>query len=280
MTESRAWTFVIIGLLVPRALTAQHKTGPWPCSIENAVDRDTLDVTVSLRAMPARKTTADEGLTRLVSAAFRRRLDLPPSIGSAYFPITAAPYDKPHRGSLQPKDPFGVFDFVVMADGSTSLPRWLRSTGDSATDAAFTAAMRRLDRDDGSRLLANLGRPDTVRVEIIANDSVSLVVPLSKMRVPLVARDLPPRLIRAPSLHYPPDKRAAGVEGVVVLRYAINESGATIPESIEILSASDRAFIEPAAAMAASAVYRSGQVGRCHVKYTVEQQVNFTIGRT
>ncbi len=91
------------------------------------------------------------------------------------------------------------------------------------------------------------------------------------------AVDEPPVRLSGPPPYYPPLLKDAGVQGTVTLQFVIKPDGHADPNSIKVVSSTNRAFEDPAKNMILGSVFRPGRLHGKPVSVLVEQSVSFTL---
>lgn len=91
--------------------------------------------------------------------------------------------------------------------------------------------------------------------------------------------DEPPIRLSSPPLQYPPLLRDAGIEGSVVIEVVIGIDGHPEPESLRIVSSSNKAFERPARDVVLGSVFRPGRMRGQPVRVLVRQPIAFQIIR-
>ena len=91
--------------------------------------------------------------------------------------------------------------------------------------------------------------------------------------------DEPPIRLSSPPLNYPPLLRDAGIEGSVVYEVVIGTDGHPEPESLRLVSSSNKAFERPARDVILGSVFRPGRMRGQPVRVLVRQPIAFQIIR-
>jgi TonB family protein len=91
--------------------------------------------------------------------------------------------------------------------------------------------------------------------------------------------DEPPIRLSSPPLNYPPLLRDAGIEGSVVYEVVIGIDGHPEPESLRLISSSNKAFERPAREVILGSVFRPGRMRGQPVRVLVRQPIGFQIIR-
>ena len=91
--------------------------------------------------------------------------------------------------------------------------------------------------------------------------------------------DEPPIRLSHPNLYYPPLLRDAGIEGSVVFEVIIGVDGHPEPESLRVISSSNKAFERPARDLILGSVFRPGRMRGQPVRVLVRQPIAFQIIR-
>lgn len=91
--------------------------------------------------------------------------------------------------------------------------------------------------------------------------------------------DEPPIRLSSPNLYYPPLLRDAGIEGNVVFEVIIGVDGHPEPESLRVISSSNKAFERPARDVVLGSVFRPGRMRGQPVRVLVRQPIAFQILR-
>jgi len=91
--------------------------------------------------------------------------------------------------------------------------------------------------------------------------------------------DEPPIRLSSPPLNYPPLLRDAGIEGSVVYEVVIGIDGHPEPESLRLISSSNKAFERPARDLILGSVFRPGRMRGQPVRVLVRQPIGFQILR-
>ena len=89
--------------------------------------------------------------------------------------------------------------------------------------------------------------------------------------------DDPPQLISAGPQLYPPAMRAAQIPGVVAMQFVVDTLGRVEPNSMRVLSSTNKAFEEPTRQMLLKSLYKPGKVRGTPVRVLVQQKINFTL---
>ena len=90
--------------------------------------------------------------------------------------------------------------------------------------------------------------------------------------------DIPVTQTACPEPRYPPAMKTAGVQGNVALRYVVGADGRIERRSVVVISATNKAFEEPAIQTLMSCTYTPAKVGGSPVRQLMEQNIRFTIG--
>jgi TonB family protein len=91
--------------------------------------------------------------------------------------------------------------------------------------------------------------------------------------------DEPPIRLSSPNLYYPPLLRDAGIEGNVVFEVIIGVDGHPEPESLRVISSTNKAFERPARDVVLGSVFRPGRMRGQPVRVLVRQPITFQIIR-
>ncbi|HEX9632336.1 MAG TPA: energy transducer TonB [Gemmatimonadales bacterium] len=91
--------------------------------------------------------------------------------------------------------------------------------------------------------------------------------------------DEPPIRLSTPNLFYPPLLRDAGIEGNVVFEVIIGVDGHPEPESVRVISSTNKAFERPARDVILGSLYRPGRMRGQPVRVLVRQPITFQIIR-
>jgi outer membrane biosynthesis protein TonB len=91
--------------------------------------------------------------------------------------------------------------------------------------------------------------------------------------------DEPPILLSRGNLHYPPLLQDAGIEGSVVFEVIIGVDGHPEPESIRIITSTNKLFESPARNVVLGSVFRPGRMRGQPVRVLVRQPISFKIIR-
>ncbi len=89
--------------------------------------------------------------------------------------------------------------------------------------------------------------------------------------------DEPPERISSPPLEYPRMMQQAGVEGMVVLQGVVDTAGRIEPNSIEVVSSTNRAFEGPAKNLLRRSLFRPGRVRGQPVRVLIQLPIQFTL---
>jgi TonB family protein len=89
--------------------------------------------------------------------------------------------------------------------------------------------------------------------------------------------DEPPIRLSGPQLQYPPLLKDAGIEGQVVIEVVIGVDGHPEPETLRIVSSTNKAFEKPARDVLLGSVFRPGRMRGQAVRVLVRQPVVFAI---
>lgn len=90
--------------------------------------------------------------------------------------------------------------------------------------------------------------------------------------------DDPPTLISSGPQLFPPAMRAAGIAGKVTMRFIVDVTGHVEPSSLQVISSSHPAFVEPTKQMLLKSLFKPGKVHGEAVRVLVQQTINFAIG--
>lgn len=77
---------------------------------------------------------------------------------------------------------------------------------------------------------------------------------------------------------YPPAMQAAGIAGRVVLQFIVGKDGKVEPGSIQVISTSHPAFVEPAKEAVMKTTFKPGKSHGEPVRQLVQQAINFAAG--
>ena len=91
------------------------------------------------------------------------------------------------------------------------------------------------------------------------------------------AVDVRPERISGPFPRYPEMLRQAGIEGMVLLEFVIQQDGTVDSSSLHVLESTNRAFVGPARAVIEGSLYTPGEVDGGPVRVLVSQQIGFTL---
>jgi len=86
-----------------------------------------------------------------------------------------------------------------------------------------------------------------------------------------------PKRLSSPPVHYPDEQRRAAIPGRVIFRLVIDTTGRADSSSIEVLVASDTAFIPPARYAMLHSTFEPARLYDRKVRVRVRLPVNFTI---
>lgn len=89
--------------------------------------------------------------------------------------------------------------------------------------------------------------------------------------------DEPPERISSPPLEYPRMMQQAGVEGSVVLQGVVDTTGHIEPNSIVVISSTNRAFEGPAKTLLRRSLFRPGRVRGQAVRVLIQLPIQFTL---
>jgi len=89
--------------------------------------------------------------------------------------------------------------------------------------------------------------------------------------------DEPPERISSPPLEYPRMMQQAGVEGLVVLQGVVDTTGRVEPNSIEVVSSTNRAFEGPARQLLRRSLFRPGRVRGQAVRVLIQLPIQFNL---
>lgn len=91
--------------------------------------------------------------------------------------------------------------------------------------------------------------------------------------------DEPPIRLSTPNPYYPPLLRDAGIEGSATYEVVIGVDGHPEPESLRLISSTNKAFEKPARDVILGSVYRPGRMRGQPVRVLVRQPIAFQILR-
>jgi protein TonB len=89
--------------------------------------------------------------------------------------------------------------------------------------------------------------------------------------------DEPPERISSPPLEYPRMMQQAGVEGMVVLQGVVDTTGRVEPNSIDVVSSTNRAFEGPAKNLLRRSLFRPGRVRGQPVRVLIQLPIQFNL---
>ncbi len=91
------------------------------------------------------------------------------------------------------------------------------------------------------------------------------------------AVDEVPERISCPTLEYPRQLQAAGIQGSVLLRFVVDTMGQVEPSSAEVLSSTHEGFERPATTMIRGCGFRPVRVRAWAVRTRVQMPIKFTL---
>jgi len=92
-----------------------------------------------------------------------------------------------------------------------------------------------------------------------------------------VTVDEPPERLAGPLPRYPEVLRQAGIEGTVVLQFVVDTTGLVDESTIEVLQATNQAFVAPAVVVVTKSVFRPGRIRGRHVRVLVSLPIGFAL---
>ena len=236
-------------LAAPSIVAAQGKQ---PCVFDTAAHRDTGQITLYVRVHQVGDTTLNLAATRLIGALLRERWHPPATAGRMFYPYTtASPALEKARPSPSdihavPRD-YGRF-LVRLNNDSVVFVAVESTTGDSATDSSFVAALGPAAANTGGRNPVSdhrasraLLRADLFETTDGGNE------PIIRFAVPRIEYDQPVQQHvgrRGPL--YPVFERQSGIDGEATIRFVIDESGRVEAGSMYAIDATRQAFADAA----------------------------------
>ncbi len=91
------------------------------------------------------------------------------------------------------------------------------------------------------------------------------------------APDARPEVLFSPEVRYPPALWAAGIEGVVVVRFVVDTLGRADPSTIEVVQSTNVGFNRPAKDMVRGSRFRPGLIAGTPARIRSKLQVAFTL---
>jgi protein TonB len=89
--------------------------------------------------------------------------------------------------------------------------------------------------------------------------------------------DDPVQYLSGPEPKYPTGLKAAGVEGRVTLRFVVGTDGKVEPNTVQVLSSTNKAFEEPAITAIKASIFKPAKIRGQPVRQLVEQAVAFKL---
>jgi TonB family protein len=117
-----------------------------------------------------------------------------------------------------------------------------------------------------------------VRLRIHASEVAPQgAMPLLRARVQSLRIDSPPRMLSMPDPKYPDAARSSGISSRVVFRFVIDDSGAVLQNSLQVVEATYREFVTSAAEALLKTRFTPARTAGCPVPMLVQQAVNFKL---
>ncbi len=206
-------------------------------------DSVALLVTVAARPLdPTQGVSTDEALS--VAAAVAQRLALPPILSMVVYIGHGGSSGSTGRAPGAHLDLDATYGVTLAPDGHLRQLRVITSSLDAQLDSAALAAVRTTAEERAFPHFSAV-RTDTVAfgISVSASDSArARGIPVLRVHIPL--RQLDRRLQQLSDIAppYPQSLRAQRVEGRVDVSFVVDDTGAVIPSTISVRSASDIAF--------------------------------------
>jgi TonB family protein len=179
----------------------------------------------------------------------------------------------------------GAFAVTVPRRGTGEPVQTVQTTLDPALDSAVMVAIGEARRaGDLQPLTQGAGEDVPLRIvlNVVRSDSLNAAsdIPLFRFKSPRIpidhsARLLPP--LRLP--RYPRDAVFQRAEGEVVVQFVVGAQGAVVNGTILVLSATDRAFIDPVIDVLQEYRFQPASSGGCVIPILVQQPFKFNIPR-
>ena len=271
-------TLATLAVLVPFAARAQKP--PKACVFDTAAHRDTSAVALYLRVHADGDTGTDPMANDALAAALRPRWRPPETIGRMFYPYTAGRPDRgtdSHRDGMirNPVAPSGEFSFTLGVGGHLRELAVRNTSGDSATDASFIAALEEAEKDGDTAPFGQVaGAVGTTLVAGLFQDTARGGAILIRIHVPRIAIESPAS-VKSEGLQLPSGHQRVGKNGFAAMRFVIDEAGNVEPASIHAVESSDQLFADRARATLLRAKFNPARAGGCPVKMLVQQDMVF-----
>ena len=281
MTEPRAWILIVIagalGVLSPPRAQGQRPPAASHCDFDTASHSRTVVKRLAVLAYRNRDSVPDRALTAAFGAVIRPNFVPPPTIGMLAYPGTAP---APGIKSIpMPQSLLGVLHLRVTRDGVPQDLSWDLITYDPPTEAEVVRQLTDASATTDLQAIGAAVDSGEVRLQLVWLPDSSDVLPLLRLRVAEILIEEPVKYLDGPLPEYPVALRAQGIEGRVVMRYVVDESGKPATGTMRVIAASRQEFINAAITAVSKSRFRPARTAGCSIPTLLEHVVRFTIGR-
>lgn len=194
------------------------------------------------------------------------RIEEPPPAPS---PTKAKPKEKPKQPAPPPKE---IVDLTTQPPQASEPPP-TEAAGDAAPDATPVFGLSKQSFGTSGAFAARRGNTLGMRAaDSPITDAVGALRP-----VPVYSLTNLPEILGKPDPRYPPDLRAAGIEGDVVIELVVTAEGEVGAGTLRVLESSDRGFDEAALEAVGSLRFKPATQGSTPVAVRIRIPVRFRL---